>query len=109
MADVAGKGMASAIMSTSFRSAFRAMAADGPPLDELAAHFTVTPLADAAAAAFPRLDLTEEQARKVAHGVRLPAAGLGAGPAAVFGPDGALIALMREEGGQARPLAVFVP
>jgi serine phosphatase RsbU (regulator of sigma subunit) len=37
VADVAGKGMASAIMSTSFRSAFRAMAAEGPPLDELAA------------------------------------------------------------------------
>ena len=37
VADVAGKGMASAMMSTSFRSAFRAMAADGPPLDELAA------------------------------------------------------------------------
>ncbi len=36
VADVAGKGMASAIMSTSFRSAFRAMAAGGPPLDELA-------------------------------------------------------------------------
>jgi serine phosphatase RsbU (regulator of sigma subunit) len=36
VADVAGKGMASAIMSTSFRSAFRAMAADGPPLGELA-------------------------------------------------------------------------
>jgi tRNA pseudouridine55 synthase len=78
-------------------------------LDELAEHFTVTPLAAAAAAAFPRLDLTEEQARKVAHGARLPAAGLGAGPAAVFGPDGTLIALMREEEGQARPLAVFVP
>ena len=110
-------------------------------LDELAAHFTVTPLADAAAAAFPRLDLTEEQARRVAHGARLPAASLGAGPgpglgdgaagdpaddrdtgrdagpatglsdgpAAVFGPDGMLIALMREEGGQARSLAVFVP
>ncbi len=78
-------------------------------LDEMAEHFTVTPLADAAAAAFPRLDLTEEQARKVAHGARLPAAGLGAGPAAVFGPDGTLIALMREEEGQARPLAVFVP
>jgi hypothetical protein len=31
------------------------------------------------------------------------------GPAAVFGPDGELIALMREEGGQARSLAVFVP
>jgi serine phosphatase RsbU (regulator of sigma subunit) len=36
VADVAGKGMASAMMSTSFRSAFRAVAADGPPLDELA-------------------------------------------------------------------------
>jgi serine phosphatase RsbU (regulator of sigma subunit) len=36
VADVAGKGLASAIMSTSFRSAFRAMAATGLPLDELA-------------------------------------------------------------------------
>ena len=36
VADVAGKGMASAIVSVSFRSAFRAMAASGPPLDELA-------------------------------------------------------------------------
>jgi serine phosphatase RsbU (regulator of sigma subunit) len=35
VADVAGKGMASAIWSTSFRSAFRAMAASGPPLEEL--------------------------------------------------------------------------
>jgi serine phosphatase RsbU (regulator of sigma subunit) len=37
VADVAGKGMASAIMATSFRSAFRAMAAGAPPLGELAA------------------------------------------------------------------------
>jgi sigma-B regulation protein RsbU (phosphoserine phosphatase) len=37
VADVAGKGMASAIMSTSFRGAFRAMAVSGMPLDELAA------------------------------------------------------------------------
>jgi serine phosphatase RsbU (regulator of sigma subunit) len=36
VADVAGKGLASAIMSTSFRSAFRAMAVAGTPLDELA-------------------------------------------------------------------------
>ena len=36
IADVAGKGLASAIMSTSFRSAFRAMAVDGLPLDEVA-------------------------------------------------------------------------
>jgi tRNA pseudouridine55 synthase len=78
-------------------------------LGELADGFEVTPLADAAAAAFPRLDVTEEQARRVAHGGRLPAAGLGSDPAAVFGPDGALLALVREENGQARPLAVFVP
>ena len=36
VADVAGKGLASAIMSTSFRSAFRGMAATGLPLGELA-------------------------------------------------------------------------
>jgi serine phosphatase RsbU (regulator of sigma subunit) len=36
VADVAGKGLASAIMATSFRSAFRAVAAQGLPLDELA-------------------------------------------------------------------------
>jgi serine phosphatase RsbU (regulator of sigma subunit) len=36
VADVAGKGLASAIMSTSFRAAFRGIAATGLPLDELA-------------------------------------------------------------------------
>lgn len=36
VADVAGKGLASAMMSTSFRAAFRAMAVNGTPLDELA-------------------------------------------------------------------------
>jgi serine phosphatase RsbU (regulator of sigma subunit) len=36
VADVAGKGMASALMSNGFRSAFRAMAADGMALGELA-------------------------------------------------------------------------
>ncbi len=36
VADVAGKGLASAIMSTGFRAAFRGIAATGMPLDELA-------------------------------------------------------------------------
>jgi serine phosphatase RsbU (regulator of sigma subunit) len=36
VADVAGKGLASAIMATSFRAAFRAMALTGIPLAELA-------------------------------------------------------------------------
>jgi tRNA pseudouridine55 synthase len=80
-------------------------------LDQLAASFTVIPLADAAAVAFPRLDLTEEDARLVAHGRRLPAAKLGGdpGPVAAFAPDGSLVALLTEEAGQARPAAVFVP
>jgi len=83
-------------------------------LDQLAASFEVIPLADAAAAAFPRRDLTAEEARRVAHGARLPAAEAGrgsgaAGPVAAFGPDGSLTALLTEEAGQARPLAVFVP
>ena len=86
---------------------------DARTLDDLAGEFTVTPLAEAAAAAFPRLDLTAGDASRVAHGARLPAdalAGIGAaGPAAAFGPDGSLIALMRTEDGQTRPLAVFVP
>jgi serine phosphatase RsbU (regulator of sigma subunit) len=37
VADVAGKGLASAMMSVNFRSAFRAIAMTGLPLDEIAA------------------------------------------------------------------------
>jgi tRNA pseudouridine55 synthase len=77
-------------------------------LDQLAVSLDVIPLAAAAAAAFARRDLTAEQARLVSHGGRLPSAGAGpAGPVAAFGPDGALIALLTDEDGQARPLAVF--
>jgi tRNA pseudouridine55 synthase len=78
-------------------------------LDQLAEQLTLIPLAEAAAAAFPRRDLTEAEARQVGHGVRLPALGTGAGPAAAFGPDGTLIALLTEDGGQARSLVVFPP
>jgi tRNA pseudouridine55 synthase len=79
-------------------------------LDELAERLAVLPLAEAAAAAFPVRELTAEEARSLSHGGRLP--GLGgeaAGPAAAFGPDGTLIALVEEKDGVARPLAVFVP
>jgi tRNA pseudouridine55 synthase len=37
------------------------------------------------------------------------AVGEHSGPVAAFGPDGALIALIQDQDGQARPLAVFVP
>jgi tRNA pseudouridine55 synthase len=78
-------------------------------LDQLAGSFAVTPLPAAAAAAFPRRDLTADEADKVAHGVKLPATGTGDGPVAAFAPDGTLIALLAEEAGRARSLAVFVP
>lgn len=78
-------------------------------LAELAESLDVVPLAEAAAAVFPRRDLTAEEATKVAHGARLPAVGSGSGPVAAFNPDGMLVALLTEEAGQARSLAVFVP
>jgi len=96
---------------------------DATPLDELAAAagtasagtasagrgaLPVIPLAAAAAAAFDARQLTADEARLIGHGGRLPALGAGPAPVAAFGPDGALIALLTESGGQARSLAVFV-
>ena len=75
-------------------------------LDQLAERFEVMPLAEAAAAAFPRRDLSADEARRVAHGGRLAATGI-PGPMAAFAPDGSLVALLAEQDGQARPLAVF--
>lgn len=78
-------------------------------LDDLAASLDVVPLAEAVAAAFPRRDVTADQARAVAHGGRLAPAGQGPGPVAVFAPDGTFLALVEEHSGAARPLAVFAP
>jgi tRNA pseudouridine55 synthase len=79
-------------------------------LDQLAERFEVMPLAEAAAAAFPRRDLSADEARRLAHGGRLPAGPPGTGtasPTAAFAPDGSLVALLTEQDGQARPLVVF--
>ncbi len=79
-------------------------------LDQLAERFEVLPLAQAAAAAFPRRELSADEARRLAHGGRLAAVGAGAataGPTAAYAPDGTLIALLTEQAGQARPLVVF--
>ncbi|MGH3318903.1 MAG: tRNA pseudouridine(55) synthase TruB [Streptosporangiaceae bacterium] len=80
---------------------------DARTLDELARSFRVLPLSEAVAAAFPRREVSAGEVRRVAHGGRLPAAGIGPGPVGVFGPDGELLALVEESGGVARPLAVF--
>ncbi|WP_067486033.1 tRNA pseudouridine(55) synthase TruB [Actinomadura hibisca] len=77
-------------------------------LDQLAERTEILPIGEAVTAAFPRRDVTEDDARKVRHGGRLPAAGLGPGPVGVFDPDGTLLALVEEQGKAAKPLAVFV-
>ncbi len=90
-------------------------AEDARTLEQLAERFEVLPLAQAAAAAFPRRDLTEDEARRLAHGGRLgPVTPSGRArhgdwpaPTAAYAPDGTLIALVTEESGQARPLVVF--
>ncbi len=81
-------------------------------LEQLAEHFEVVPLAQAAAAAFPRRDLSADEARRLGHGGRLavqaePAAATADHPTAAFAPDGSLVALLAEQDGQARPLVVF--
>jgi tRNA pseudouridine55 synthase len=78
-------------------------------IDRLSEELTVLPMEEAVAAAFPRLDVSEDDARKIAHGGRLAAKGLGQGPIGVFGPDGMLLALVEEHGPVAKPIAVFVP
>ena len=77
-------------------------------LDRLAETLEILPMAEAVAAVFPRRDVSDGDARRVAHGGRLPAAGLGPGPVGVFAPDGSLLALVEEKGQIAKPLAVFV-
>ncbi len=81
-------------------------AEDARTLEQLAERFEVLPLAQAAAAAFPRRELTADEARRLAHGGRLAASGADE-PTAAYAPDGTLIALVTEESGQARPLVVF--
>jgi tRNA pseudouridine55 synthase len=77
-------------------------------LEALAADPVVLPLSAAVATAFPRRDVTAEEAGRLSHGGRLPAGGL-AGPYGVFGPDGEVVALLEDRGGEARSLVVFAP
>jgi len=84
------------------------LASQAQTLDELADELAVIPLAAAAAAAFPRRELTQEEARALAHGARLRPGGTGSAPVAAFAPDGSLVALIEDVDGQARSLAVFV-
>ncbi|MFJ7903872.1 tRNA pseudouridine(55) synthase TruB [Streptomyces sp. NPDC096198] len=78
-------------------------------LDELQQELTVMPVAEAAAAAFPRWDVDTKRARLLTNGVRLemPDEYAGAGPVAVFDPEGQLLALVEAHKGKAKSVAVF--
>lgn len=76
-------------------------------LEQLESSFSVLSLAEAARAAFPARELTADEARKLAHGQRLKATGLGERPTAAFAPDGHLVAIVSEKGPTALPLLVL--
>ncbi|MDS1270568.1 tRNA pseudouridine(55) synthase TruB [Lipingzhangella sp. LS1_29] len=77
-------------------------------LEELAEECTIVPLAAAVDAAFPRRDLSGEQARRIAHGNRIPSADMGSSPVGLFDPTGQVVALGEERQDHTKPIVVFV-
>ncbi len=78
-------------------------------LEQLQESFVLLPAAEAARAAFPVRDLTDDEVTALGYGKRLAAAGQGEGPIAAISPDGRLVALLSESGAQARPVLVLAP
>ncbi|MBJ7907508.1 tRNA pseudouridine(55) synthase TruB [Streptomyces sp. NPDC003656] len=78
-------------------------------LDQLQSELSVMPVADAATAAFPSWKVDAKRARLLLNGVRLemPDEYAGAGPVAVFDPEGTFLALVEAHKGKAKSLAVF--
>jgi tRNA pseudouridine55 synthase len=60
----------------------------------------------AVSTAFPRREIATREALALSHGQRLAAGGL-AGTYGVFGPDGHVVALAKDEGPIAKPLVVL--
>lgn len=77
-------------------------------LEKLAEDFAVLPIAAAARASFPALDLDQTQAALVRVGRKLPLELPGSGPVALFDPAGDFLALYEQGGDLARAVAVFV-
>jgi len=81
-------------------------------LEELADDLTIVPIADAARATFPGVDLDEEQAADVRVGRTLDLLLPGSGEHALFAPGGEFLALYEpttdKDRTGARPVAVFV-
>ncbi|MEU9185072.1 tRNA pseudouridine(55) synthase TruB [Streptomyces sp. NPDC048484] len=78
-------------------------------LDQLQEELTVMPVAEAATTAFPRWNVDTKRAQLLTNGVRLemPEEYTGAGAVGVFDPEGRFLALVEEQKGKAKSLAVF--
>ena len=88
--------------------------ADAHPLADLEARqgepMPVTPLAEAARAAFAVREVDEAEARTLGYGQRLASAVPGrTEPVAAIAPDGTLVAMLDESRATARSLVVFSP
>ncbi|WP_446213213.1 tRNA pseudouridine(55) synthase TruB [Micromonospora sp. IBSANI012] len=77
-------------------------------LEQRAPEVVNLPLDAAADRFFPRREASADEAKVLSHGGPLDAAGI-AGPYAVFGPDGGLIAIVSERDGRARAEIVLAP
>jgi tRNA pseudouridine55 synthase len=77
-------------------------------LEQLAEDLTVVPLDDAVASAFPRRELTAEEAIALSYGKKLEPTGA-VGTHGAFAPDGRCIALVEDRDDVARPTVVFAP
>lgn len=79
-------------------------------LAQLAEQLEVVPLAQVAAAVFPRRDLDEAAARIVAHGGWIPALpeAPSLDPVAAFHPDGRLLGLLADRRDRSWPTVMFV-
>ncbi|WP_399085055.1 tRNA pseudouridine(55) synthase TruB [Streptomyces sp. BBFR2] len=76
--------------------------------DAEGAGLPVMPIGEAAAAAFTRWDVTAAQSRLLVNGARVPMPLFETdGPVAAFDPDGTFLALVENQGGRAKSLAVF--
>lgn len=76
-------------------------------LDQLQQELTVMPIAEAASAAFARWDVDEKRAQLLLNGVRLDMPAYDTAPVAAFDPSGRFLALVEEQHGKAKSLAVF--
>ena len=77
-------------------------------LEQLAEDLAVVPLDAAVASAFPRRELTEDEATALSYGKKLAPTGQ-SGTLGAFAPDGRCIALVEDRDDVCRPTVVFAP